>query len=322
MVSGVWTNSVDCGSYFNGNYYVIYNSPNLRIKRALRLGEELEADFPDSIDLKITNKCFTGCPYCHENSCPTGKEFDLEETKKVLSVLPKVGIEVAIGGGNVLTCPDKALDLIRWLINRGNIPAITLNVKDLLSAIRGPEDSPEMKFLTNTSELSVSLGISIDRELTPIEAEDLNRYLFPCLMKSVFHVVLGIISPKDFKRILTNELTYNNVLILGFKQFGRASEMNPLTDELLGQYRKILNNIPCPTTSFCTIGFDNLAIEQLNIRSMFSEKFWNSHYLGKDFSHSMYVDAVKRTFAPTSRSEERVSWDDTDIISYFKNNHK
>mgnify|MGYP006935978716 CR=1 FL=1 len=40
--------------YKNGNY-IVNNIGNRLIKRACRLGEELVASFPDSIDLKISN---------------------------------------------------------------------------------------------------------------------------------------------------------------------------------------------------------------------------------------------------------------------------
>ena len=67
--------------YLNGNYIVIspsYNNFTIK-KRALRINEELKADFPDSIDLKISNRCSIGCKYCHENSIPTGDIFDFDK---------------------------------------------------------------------------------------------------------------------------------------------------------------------------------------------------------------------------------------------------
>ena len=72
-----------------------------------------------------------------------------------------------------------------------------------------------------------------------------------------------------------------------------------------------------------TLSFDNLALEQLDLKSAFLKKDWDRFYLGDEFTHSMYLDAVNGEYAPTSRSpkSERVSWDGLDIITYFKNNH-
>jgi hypothetical protein len=53
---------------------------------------------------------------------------------------------------------------------------------------------------------------------------------------------------------------------------------------------------------------------------------WDKYFLGQDFSHTMYVDAVEEIFAPTSRSpiEDRFMWSDynNNITEYFIKNKK
>ena len=66
------------------------------------------------------------------------------------------------------------------------------------------------------------------------------------------------------------------------------------------------------------IAFDNLALEQLDIKSALTDSEWNTFYLGDECSHSMYIDAVEGKFARTSRSEDRVSWDSIRLLDYFK----
>jgi MoaA/NifB/PqqE/SkfB family radical SAM enzyme len=120
--------------YINGNYLVHYNPYSRKLsKRGFRRGEELKASFPDSLDLKITNKCVWGCPWCHESSTKDGNSFSLERTKEVLSQLPRVPIEVAIGGGNVLDIPHETLELVDWMKDYGFLPRITINYKDIQS---------------------------------------------------------------------------------------------------------------------------------------------------------------------------------------------
>jgi hypothetical protein len=41
-------------------------------------------------------------------------------------------------------------------------------------------------------------------------------------------------------------------------------------------------------------------------------------YQGDDFTLSMYIDAIEQKFAPTSRSEERKSFNDYSLIDYFQ----
>lgn len=66
-----------------------------------------------------------------------------------------------------------------------------------------------------------------------------------------------------------------------------------------------------------TIGFDNLAIEQLGVRDCITEADWKRMYMGDEFTHTMYVDAVSEIFAPTSRDSFRVSWNDMKILEFF-----
>lgn len=67
----------------------------------------------------------------------------------------------------------------------------------------------------------------------------------------------------------------------------------------------------------CTISFDNLAIEQLNVKKLFTIEGWEQFYMGDDFCFTMYIDAVKQEYAPTSRSDKRVGFKESSLINYF-----
>ena len=78
-----------------------------------------------------------------------------------------------------------------------------------------------------------SIGISITRPLT-VEEKNLLCTNISCSSTWVYHVILGIISPKDLRNILSCVSPWSDrVLILGYKQFGRGKSMNPLTLELI-----------------------------------------------------------------------------------------
>ena len=85
-------------NYKNGNYTVKLYSDGTKIKETE--ADSFIAEFPDSIDLKITNYCDLNCPMCHEKSNIDGKEGNLDSP--FLESLPS-GIELAIGGGNPLS---------------------------------------------------------------------------------------------------------------------------------------------------------------------------------------------------------------------------
>jgi len=62
------------------------------------------------------------------------------------------------------------------------------------------------------------------------------------------------------------------------------------------------------------ISFDNLAIEQLRVRRYFGNKNWSVFHQGE---RSIYLDAVKKVFAPSSRSNETVSWGSMNLQEYW-----
>ena len=58
-------------------------------------------EFPESIDVKITNYCDLACAYCHENSTKEGEHAFLSDLLPLFVDLPQ-GTELAIGGTNHL----------------------------------------------------------------------------------------------------------------------------------------------------------------------------------------------------------------------------
>lgn len=88
-------------SYPNGNYIVSIFDDGTKVRHNNL--SYFAPDFPESIDLKISNQCDMGCRMCHENSTPDGKHGDL--SLPFLSTL-RAGTELAIGGGNPLVHPD------------------------------------------------------------------------------------------------------------------------------------------------------------------------------------------------------------------------
>lgn len=56
---------------------------------------------------------------------------------------------------------------------------------------------------------------------------------------------------------------------------------------------------------FKVVSFDNLAIEQLDVKRLLSQEEWNSFYMGDDGKYTMYIDLVKKQFASCSVAIER-----------------
>ena len=68
--------------------------------------------------------------------------------------------------------------------------------------------------------------------------------------------------------------------------------------------------------AFDIISFDNLALEQLDIKSKLPDSMWQEFYQGE---HSFYINAVDQYFAPSSRSNLlKKGFGETNLFDYFK----
>ena len=64
------------------------------------------------------------------------------------------------------------------------------------------------------------------------------------------------------------------------------------------------------------VSFDNLALSQLDVKRFFSDKYWESIYMGNDGQYTMYIDLVKEEFAKSSTSINRFALMDN-IVDMF-----
>lgn len=310
--------------YKNGNYLTLIKSNNYeftKIRRTIKWDDnEFHAEFPDSIDLKISNKCNIGCPFCHESSTPNGKVFNLKKTIQVLDKLPKVGIEVAIGGGDILDCYNEFKDLNNWLINNRFLTRVTINEKDL---DRSEYTQLLKDFCQNKSDIeSLSIGISIigsNPPLTMISNIYRGNY--------VFHVIVGVTPISTLRSLIDcvkKSIASIKILVLGFKNYGRGKSFN-IDTKLISDWKREIKSMLYYRSFGETLylSFDNLAIEQLEIKDALLDYEWEICYQGDEFTNTMYVNAVDEFFAPTSYSTEKKSWSEynNDIIKYFNENH-
>lgn len=286
-------------TYKNGNTHVSIYSDGTKVRTFEGVPQ---VEFPESIDVKITNYCDMGCTYCHENSTIQGLHGDLGELLEVLSVLP-AGVELAIGGGNPLSHPG-LVPFLQELKKRGIVANITVNQGHLLVY-------QEMLKMLLAEELVHGLGISV--------TSNNFKYVKPLMKLTdniVFHVIAGV---NDIKVIgeLIQLGGHCKVLILGYKMFGRGLiHFNPVVTRGIESWRKGLRKY----IKKCTISFDNLAIEQLEVKKLLTKEAWGKFYMGDDFQFTMYIDAVEKQFAPTSRTlqEERVAFSESTLLNYFK----
>lgn len=292
MVESNWV------KYKNGNYNVILNLDNgTKIRETI--DPAATAFIPETIesfDCKITNSCDMGCPMCHENSVPNGNHADLFAPSFLDTLHPYT--EIAIGGGNPLEHPDlyKFLQLCK---ERKFIPSMTVN------QVHFEKNFDFIKKLVD-EKLIYGLGVSLNN----VNKKFVNK--LKEIPNAVVHIINGLVTLSDLGAM--RDLGVRKVLILGYKVFRRGETLYKHESEDINIRGNVLKKcLPkiLEEKWFEVVSFDNLALKQLDVKSLLSEKEWNQFYMGDDglegeqTSASMFVDMVERKFAKNSCSKER-----------------
>ena len=292
MVKSNWV------KYKNGNYNVILNLDNgTKIRETI--DPEATAFIPETIesfDCKITNSCDMGCPMCHENSVPNGKHADLFAPSFLDTLHPYT--EIAIGGGNPLEHPDlyRFLQLCK---ERKFIPSMTVN------QVHFEKNFDFIKRLVD-ERLIYGLGVSLNK----VNKKFVNK--LKEIPNAVVHIINGLVTLSDLGAM--RDLGVRKVLILGYKVFSRGETLYKHESEDINIRGNVLKKcLPkiLEEKWFDVVSFDNLALKQLDVKSLLSEKEWNQFYMGDDglegeqTSASMFIDMVERKFTKNSCSKER-----------------
>lgn len=284
------------GTYQNGNYTVTIYDDGTKIRENDL--DTFDAAFPECMDVKITNQCDLNCAYCHEDSRNDGLHGDILNPAFIGSLKPFT--EIAIGGGNPLAHPD-LLPFLRKLKERKVIANITVNqrhfMQDKYTALIGN---------IVAYELVKGIGVSLSDSSN-------NAFIarLQTIPNTVLHVINGILTKQDIINLSGKNL---KMLILGYKMFRRGVLYhNPTVDVNKAILRELL---PKMMPHFKVISFDNLAINQLEVKRLFSDKAWERFYMGDDGMFTMYIDLVKQEFARCSVADKRYSLM-TDIVDMF-----
>lgn len=276
--------------YQNGNYSVEVLSDGTKI----RTGENFKPDFPESIDIKITNYCDLNkiCTYCHEQSDKKGLHANFENLKKLIETCPS-GMEFAIGGGNPLSHPN-LIEFLKLLQDKEIIANLTVNqlhlkkFSNILDRLIG-------------EKLIQGLGISLRTWSTPLPSKGFDSY-----PNTVWHLIAGIDTIESIETIPKNSQGLRKILILGYKNYGNGKIH---LDLFQNQISKSLHNwqmyLPKLFKEDLILSFDNLAIEQLKLKRFFSDTEWEKFYMGDDGNFTCYVDMVNIEFAKSSTSEKQ-----------------
>lgn len=294
------------GAYKNGNYTVKVLSDGTKIRETEE--DEFIPSFAENCDVKITDKCDGGCPFCYEGCTPNGRHGDILNYKFLDTLHPYT--ELAING-NDLSHPDLFV-FLQKMKDKNVIVNMTVN------QIHFEKHYSLIKFLVDQKTI-YGLGISL-REPTKEFVEKVKQ--FP---NAVVHTINGILSLDDYEVLKDNGL---KVLILGYKQLRRGIDYyNTYEDSVQKRMSWLYDNLEEMLKHFEVVSFDNLAIEQLDVKRLLSDEQWSEFFMGQDSEFTFYIDMVEGTFGKNSLATERYPIMDNiddmfDRIRYKKEKNK
>ena len=292
--------------YINGNI-AVERSDFVIKNRPLRLNESFKYEFPNIIEIKLTDRCSYECLLCPEQSKSGGiNNFQKDRLFKVLSELPKLPLLFILSGGNLLEIISGVCEVELFLRSTFKDCSIIVNlnsldrnrVENLPHSFGGKEIN---KFIENTSFFSISLGQYYDSSLLNTSFfggfSNFNRLLSSDL---IFRLTYG--SQID-KIIEDNENGYNNnSFIVSDDVVYKNKEIVLDTIEKLNLYH----------VSRSRLYFSSSSLKYLGITD-------NSYNLGWDGGY-IYIDAVNGKYSIDRKN--KINWDNIKSLEFYDTYNK
>lgn len=268
-------------TYKNGNYVVKFNlNDGTKIRETDE--EDFIPEFAENCDVKITDRCSgANCAYCYEGCSPSGKHGDILNYRFLDTLHPYT--ELAING-NDLTHPDlfKFLELLK---DKKVICNMTVN------QVHFELNQEMIKYLV-INGLIHGLGVSL-REPTDNFIKLVKQY-----PNAVIHTINGILTEEDYKKLADNDL---KILILGYKMLKRGNDYYLKEENNIKKNQEWLkDNLHEVINHFKVVSFDNLSIEQLDVKRLMTDEEWEEFFMGQDGGFTFYIDLVEGVFGKNS----------------------
>ncbi|HBV83726.1 MAG TPA: hypothetical protein DEB74_13245 [Lachnospiraceae bacterium] len=282
------------GIYKNGNFTTKIFSDGTKIRETE--DDEFIPDFAENMDIKISNYCDMGCKFCHEGSTKNGRHGDVLNQKFIETLHPYQ--EVALGGGDATSHPD-LIPFLHKLKDRKVIVNMTVNQQHF-------EQKQELIKKLVDEKLIYGLGVSL------VNPTDEFISLIQQYPNAVIHVINGILKPSDVEMLSDKNL---KMLILGYKQLRRGGEWYSEDHEnIIIKQMWLKENLGGIIERFKVVSFDNLAIDQLEVKRLMSQEEWDEFYMGDDGSMTYYIDMVEQKFARSSTADFDKRYDLLDSV--------
>ena len=283
------------GQYKNGNYNVTILSDGTKIRETIDPKDtKFVPEFAENVDVQLTDKCSQGCNFCYANCRVDGLHGKLDyEFLKHLHPYTEIALN-----GNDLDHPQLQ-ELLELLHKQKIFANITVNQNQFMSNIQKLKDWVD-------KDLIKGIGVSYIRKDEKF-FETVKQF-----QNLVIHTVLGVTEWDDYKELGQHNL---KILVLGFKDKGRGSTYKIIHNIHDGYYFDIENMLL--NQPYKVLSFDNLALEQLNIKEHVDKEVWDKHYMGDDGQFTFFINLVNGTYAKNSCTNTTYPIDGKSIDDMF-----
>lgn len=269
------------GQYRNGTYFVSIYSDGTKVRMAP--DDVFIPDFAENVDVQTSNRCNNNCSFCYAGCTPDGSFGKLLGWRFLESLHPYTEMALNLN----FPVQDDFIDFLKYLKTKKVIANVTVNQNHF------EQHEPYIKSLYE-QDLIHGLGVSLVKPTVDF----INK--IKCYPDAVIHVINGIVTPWQLDRMSNNGL---KLLILGYKDIGRGIDYkSDHSDKIETNQRYISNHIEELIKKFKVISFDNLALEQINVRRLLSDEQWEEFYMGDDGTVTFFINLVEGYFAANSLS--------------------
>jgi hypothetical protein len=203
--------------------WVLFNrSTGFRVRMTFNdtLPEIVYSETPELVDVKITDKCDTGCTYCYMGSTPSGAHASNAALDKLAKELAEMRVlEVAIGGGEATLHPYLSV-FAQSLRSNHVVPNITTrNVDFVLGLVKDRGPWGAVAFSVDTAEQVTALAELVEATR---KSSGKDRYA-PSISISIQYVV-GLTTNEAILRGIFKACrdARFRITLLGYKTTGRG----------------------------------------------------------------------------------------------------
>lgn len=261
-------------------YWTLLNRENGTKFRLSFTGEvPNKSSAPELVDLKITNFCPFGCPFCYQSRTISGKHAPLSDITDIIYELGKMEVlEIAFGGGEPTLHPDFT-EIAEECRKNHIVPNFTTRNYKWLE-----------KNIDWVKKTCGSVALSVDPD-NYYKTTGIYRELSKEMPSISMQLVMGTIERDDYKRFLRECKEFDKLVLLGFKEVGEGINYPRKNyDWWLDDTKK---------SKLASIGIDTALASEYK-QKLKDHEISERLYFTEEGKYSMYIDIVEKKMGRSS----------------------